>query len=286
MPALLPPPMPLFSCSITRASGKRSRTKSTVPSFDPLSTTTTSCPRTDSRHRSSHGNASNVTTTTETSATRRRYRGAAVEDVLPEDHAEAGQREQDGHDEEEETAGEGGVGVHAEVAEEADEERLAHADAVDREGHEHDEEEQRAEHDVRQQPELDADRLGGGIDRDHARELQHERCGRDEQQRARGVAVAVDAVVDRARRLLDAEAAGEQHQEREPPSCGVREEDDPGGDRQHDEDRLRPQVGTDRVAADREQEADAGEKERDGAAERALDEHGARDRRQLAEVPP
>ena len=42
-----------------------------------------------------------------------------------------------------------GVGVDAELAEEADEERLAHAEPVDRERDEHDEEEQRPEHDVR-----------------------------------------------------------------------------------------------------------------------------------------
>ena len=46
-----------------------------------------------------------------------------------------------------------------------------------------------------------------------------------------------------------------------------------------DEDRLGPEVGADRVAADREQEADTGEQQRHRAAERPLDEHRARDRR-------
>src|SRR5260221_12060800 len=133
MPALLPPPIPLFSCSITRTSGKRSRTSSSVPSVEPWSTTTTSRPRTDSRHCSSHGKAFHVTTTTETSATGMRCRRAPVEHLLPQDHRDPGQREQDRHQEEQEAARKCGVGIHVQVAEKANEERLAHADAVDRE---------------------------------------------------------------------------------------------------------------------------------------------------------
>src|SRR5258707_11735516 len=108
MPALLPPPIPLFSCSITRTPGKRSRTNSSVPSVEPWSTTTTSRPRTDSRHCSSHGSAFHVTTTTETSGTGIRCGCAPVEDLLPEDHGDAGQREHDRHQEEEEAARERG----------------------------------------------------------------------------------------------------------------------------------------------------------------------------------
>src|SRR4051812_49226703 len=126
MPALLPPPIPRFSCSSTRTSGKRSRTTSSVPSVEPWSTTTTSWPRTDSRHCSSHGSAFQVTTTTERSATSLGNRSAPVEDVLPEDHREPRRGQHDRHHEEEEAAREGEVGVDAEVAEEADEERLAH----------------------------------------------------------------------------------------------------------------------------------------------------------------
>ena len=59
-----------------------------------------------------------------------------------------------------------GSAVDAEVAEEADEERLAHAEPVDGERDEHDEEEQRPEHDVRQQREMDPDRAAGGVDRE------------------------------------------------------------------------------------------------------------------------
>ncbi len=57
MPALLPAPKPLFSCSTTIASGKRSRTSSTVPSREPWSTTTSSVPAALSSARSTHGMA-------------------------------------------------------------------------------------------------------------------------------------------------------------------------------------------------------------------------------------
>ena len=59
MPALLPAPKPRFSCSRTRASGNRSRTSSSVPSVEPLSTTIISAPdsRTLSSERSIHGAA-------------------------------------------------------------------------------------------------------------------------------------------------------------------------------------------------------------------------------------
>src|SRR3989442_416990 len=182
MPALLPPPMPLFSCSISRTPGKRSRTRSTVPSLEPLSTTITSRPRTDSRHCSSHGSAFHVTTTTETSATGRgRHRCPPVEDVLPQDHTEPREREQHGHHEEQEAARERRVGAHVQVPEEADEERLPHADPVDRERDEHHEEEERPEDDVRQQGEVDADRPGRRVDRDHSRELEEDGYARHDE---------------------------------------------------------------------------------------------------------
>jgi len=50
-----PAPRPRFSALINRTSGKRSRTKSTVPSRDPLSTTIVSTPRSDSRQGSIQG---------------------------------------------------------------------------------------------------------------------------------------------------------------------------------------------------------------------------------------
>src|SRR6266849_5762337 len=157
MPVLFPPPMPRFSCSSTRTSGKRSRTTSRVPSVEPWSTTITSCPRTDSRHCSSHGSAFQVTTTTERSATAFGDRCAPIEDVLPEDHGEPGRCEHDRHHEEEEPASEGEVRGHVQVAHEADEEGFAHAETVDCERHEHDEEEHRFQHDVREHREVDAD---------------------------------------------------------------------------------------------------------------------------------
>jgi hypothetical protein len=57
MPAFEPPPRPLFSCSITRTSEKRSRTSSNVPSVEPWSTTIVSWPRTLSSARSTQGSA-------------------------------------------------------------------------------------------------------------------------------------------------------------------------------------------------------------------------------------
>src|SRR6478609_801031 len=183
MPLLFPPPMPRFSCSITRTSGKRSRTNSTVPSVEPLSTTITSSPATDSRHCSIHGSAFQATTTTETSGTSLCYRRAPVEDVLPEDDEQPRHREHDRHHEEQEAAGERLVRGNPEVPEEADEERLANTEAVDGERHEHDEEEQWAEDDVREQRELDPDRAAGRVDRQDSTELQHDGHGRDHEQR-------------------------------------------------------------------------------------------------------
>src|SRR5262245_37531337 len=58
-----PAPSPRFSVSISRTPGYRSRTNATVPSLEPLSTTTVSTPASESRHRSIHGRASKVTTT-------------------------------------------------------------------------------------------------------------------------------------------------------------------------------------------------------------------------------
>ena len=57
MPAFQPAARPRFSCSINVTSGKSSRTTSTVPSVEPLSTTTVSSPRTLSRARSTQGSA-------------------------------------------------------------------------------------------------------------------------------------------------------------------------------------------------------------------------------------
>ena len=123
----------------------------TVPSVEPWSTTTTSRPRTDSRHCSIHGSAFQVTTTTVTSG--RFHRAPQNErptDVLPEDHEHSpGSASRIVIRKNRKPHANASSGGDAELAEEADEERLAHAEAVDGERHEHDEEEQRAEHDVR-----------------------------------------------------------------------------------------------------------------------------------------
>src|SRR3954447_4168904 len=291
MPVLLPPPMPRFSCSITRTSGNRSRTSATVPSVEPLSTTITSRSRTDARHCSIHGSAFHVTTTTDTSGTAPRHGalrpwGAPVEYLLPEDHGESRQGEQDRHHEEEEAAGEGGVGVDSEIPEEADEERLAHAEAVDRERHEHDEEEQRAEDDVREEREVDADGAAGRVDREHARQLQSDADGADDEQRPGVLAIAVNPLVDGTRGPLDAEALCDRQSERQAPPHRAGEEDESGQDRCDHEDRLGPQVGPDRVPPNRQEEADACEQERHRAAKGAFEQHGAGDRGALARMPP
>src|SRR5262249_30661213 len=213
MPALLPPPIPLFSCSMRRTSEKRSRIAATVPSVEPLSTTITSRPPTDSRHFSIQGSALYVTTTTAQSATGAADGGALVEDALPQDDRHAGQREQDGHDEEQETACERGVGVDSEVAEEADEERLAHADPVDRERDQHHQEQQRAKHDVREQGEMDSHGTARRVDADDPRQLQKYRHGSDDDERSRVVAVPVHAVVDGPRGSLEPQAPREWYEE-------------------------------------------------------------------------
>src|SRR4029079_16146148 len=98
---------------------------SSVPSVEPWSTTTTSCPRTDSSARSTHGRALNVSTTTATAAIRARPRLRMPADRLPaEDHGTR-QREADVDEEEEEAGRERRLGADAEAAEERDEERLA-----------------------------------------------------------------------------------------------------------------------------------------------------------------
>ena len=130
MPALLPAPMPrvLLLDDRTVRESARARVRR-VPSVEPWSTTIVSWPRTDSRHRSSHGIAFQVTTTTETSAIVSHPGPARAGAASPRDDHEPGKRQHDRHQEEEEPGREGVVGVDAEPAEEADEERLAHARA-------------------------------------------------------------------------------------------------------------------------------------------------------------
>src|SRR5690348_18405738 len=67
-------------------------------------------------------------------------------DALPDEDPEAGQPKGDGDEEEKETRCEGLVRADAEIAEEADEERLPHSEPVDGERDEQDEKEQRTHH--------------------------------------------------------------------------------------------------------------------------------------------
>src|SRR5438067_5266249 len=123
MPAFQPAQRPRFSCWTSRASGNRSRTSSTVPSVEPLSTTIVSCPRTLSRHCSSQGSALYVTTTAQTSPTGRAGTCGAAE-RLPGQRHRPRQRHRDRDDEEEEARRERRVVVHVQPAQEADEEGL------------------------------------------------------------------------------------------------------------------------------------------------------------------
>ena len=68
---------------------------------------------------------------------------------------------------------------HAEVPEEADEEGLAHREPVQRERHQQHEEEERPHHVEDADGEVDADRLRGRPDREHAHRLDRERQRED-----------------------------------------------------------------------------------------------------------
>src|SRR5687767_305045 len=103
MPAFHPAARPRFACSSTRTSGKSSRTTSTVPSLEPLSTRTVSSPRTLSRHRSIHGSALKVTTTAPAS---RMSRSGSPPQPLPEQDHDTRKSHGDGDEEEEEAGGE------------------------------------------------------------------------------------------------------------------------------------------------------------------------------------
>src|SRR5829696_5497788 len=202
MPALLPAPKPLFSCSITRASGNFSCTSPGVPSVDALSTTITSAPvpaRLCSE-RSIQAAALWVTTIALTAASAIGFasdaRRARAADALPREDRRARRRHQDRDHEEQETGGERLVRADAEVPEEADEERLAHGEAVDRERNEHDQEEERAHHVVGPRREVDPDGLPAEPDGEDAHSLQRDRDQQDDDENADVVPVRVHRVVD------------------------------------------------------------------------------------------
>src|SRR5581483_11882153 len=277
-----------FSCSITRTSGKRSRTSSSVPSVEPWSTTIVGIPRRLSRQRSSQGRPSSVTVTAVTSALTSGLEPAGRRPSQPldgQDHR-ARQRERDRDDEEQEARREGWIGADVQLAEEADEEGLADGEPVDRERDEHDQEEQRAHHVVDARREVDADRLRRQPDREHAHGLDAERQHADAEQEPAVVPVSVDPLVDGAQRALDPQPPEQRNRPSERPPHAAREEDDAENDGRDDEGELDPEVGADVVAADREHEPDRREGEGRRAAERALEQHRPRDRPTVAGVPP
>src|SRR5205085_401725 len=106
-----PAPSPTFSCSTTSTSGNLSRTKGTVRSVEPLSTTTVSQPATLARHCSTSGSALKVTTTTERRASAIRHGRARGPERLPGEYHRTRQRAGDRDDEEEEAGRERPVGA-------------------------------------------------------------------------------------------------------------------------------------------------------------------------------
>ena len=125
---------------------------------------------------------------------------AAPADALPEQNrpARCGKRHRD--EEEQEPAGERGVGGDADAAEEADEEGFSHREPVERERDEQHEEEERAHHVVDARSEVDPDRPRGGPDREHPHGLNH-RCEDEEPDQEPGMPPKmVDARIERAQR--------------------------------------------------------------------------------------
>src|SRR5438067_12629486 len=100
---------------MTVTAGKRERTVATVPSLEPQPTTIAPEPATLSRQRSIQASPSYVTTTTVASAlpplAMLDVRSRSSVHALPDHDDASGKREEHGHEEEEETAGEGLVGA-------------------------------------------------------------------------------------------------------------------------------------------------------------------------------
>src|SRR4029453_17457732 len=250
MPALLPAPNPRFSCSIRRACGNFSPTRSGVPSVESLSTTITSAPvpRRLSSERSIQGAALCVTRTALTSGSAicfaRNPRAATRPmDALPREDQRARDRHQDRDHEEEEPGRERLVGAHAHLTEEADEERLAHREPVDRERDQHHEEEERPHDVVRPWREVDPDCLAAEPDGQDADRLHAERDEEDREQDAHVVAVRVHRVVDAGDEVVEADPRKYGSAELEQRPCAAREEQEAKDDRRDDEERLDPELG-------------------------------------------
>ena len=205
---------------------------------------------------------------------------------LPEEDQPAGQRHRDRDEEEEEPRGEGLVRVDADVAEEADEERLSHGEAVERERDEQDEEEERPHHVVDPRRELDPHRTGGRPDREHAHGLDRDREEEERDQESRPVAECVDTVVDGANGALEPKRAQQRRRRAEQRPGRTREEEEGEEDRPDHERAFDPEVGADVVAAEREQEPERAEQDRRSAAERTLEQHDRGDRAEPRRVAP
>ena len=148
-----PAPRPRFSCSITRTSGNRSRTRSSVPSVEPWSTSDRLA-----RRRGSPGTARPTAARSGSPSRPRRQplrssRGrsrARVPRKPSQPRITApGSASAIVTTKNRKPVANAASALDAELAEEADEERLAHGEPVDRERDEHDEEEQRPHHVVR-----------------------------------------------------------------------------------------------------------------------------------------
>src|SRR3990170_2528871 len=278
IPMFQPAPRPRFSALINRTSGKRSRTKSTVPSRDPLSTTIVSTPRSDSRQGSIQGRASYVTTTAATRGSLAMLdpRSRLAAKPFPEQDRATRHRQQQGDEEVEETGRERLVRADADAPEEANEERLPHGEPVQRERHEHDEEQERSEHVIDPRIEVDAhgprrcpdrqdpDRLDGKRDREHLTE------------QPRPATVVVDTLVERLQRAREAYPLQQWLDTSQQRPGGAREEHEDEHEGPEDEHPLEPEVRADVVAADREEETDRAEQDGRCSTQPALEKNRAR----------
>ena len=85
------------------------------------------------------------------------------------------------------------------------------------------------------------------------------------------VAVGVHRLVDLRREPVEPDEGEQRLSQTQQRTSALREEQEAEEGRRDDEDRLDPEVGADVVVADREQEADRGEHQRRGAADRPLE---------------
>src|SRR2546427_2613390 len=238
------------------------------------------------RQRSTQGSALYVTTTTETRSAMVRAGPPQTAHALPGEQEAAGHGKTKRDGEEEEPGREGAVGAYSQATQEADEERLANGDPVDGERHQKDEKEQRAHHVVRPRREVHLDRLAREPDREHTHGLDGEGEREHAAEEPGMVAVGVDPLVRRADRAVEPDEPEQRDGAGEHRTYAPREQRDGEDDRRDYEGELDPEVGADVVLAHGEHEADRGEREGRGAAERPLQKHRAGDLAAASAVPP